>query len=180
MTDRRGSDGSVLDSSRPDRTSVTNYLLTNTSTSSDARGYRARQIFQEIYGMQSRKAPKRLRSWAGLREGEETPPVPPQFGRNIDTDKTMSSPVKRYHRRITRGDDGRGPGGLGWRSPVLELLQKDTMARASGRPRIQWTRIKKVHEQGDRRIEVWEMSSADGNEVRRLNLVLWKEVLIVI
>ena len=70
--------------------------------------------------------------------------------------------VRSYHQRITRGDYGLGPGGLGLRSPVIELLQKDVMDRYyGGIPRLQWNHLKKIEE----KIDIWELSSVDGDEV---------------
>lgn len=77
----------------------------------------------------------------------------------------MPSPVREYHESIRRADDGRGPGGLGWGSPVVELLQEEAVARAQGRPRLKWRLVDRIR--GERWIEIWEIMPIDAGSVRR-------------
>ena len=74
----------------------------------------------------------------------------------------MPYDVRSYHQRITRGDYGLGPGGLGLRSPVIELLQKDAMDRYHGGvPRLRWKHVKNIAS----KVDIWELSSVDSDEV---------------
>ena len=162
MANYHGPGGSTSISSQGDRTSVSNALLTHTSTSTEAREHRTRQIFKEIQGVQSRRIARRPRSRWGLINSDTIPPLPPQFKRRLDEDEVMPYGVRLYHQKITRGDYGLGPGGLGLRSPVIELLQKDAMDRYHGGiPRLRWNSIKKIAN----KIDIWELSSVDSDEV---------------
>lgn len=162
MANYNGPGGSISISSQGDRTSISNALLTHTSTSTEAREHRTRQIFKEIQGVQSRRIPRRPRSWWGLKNDEMIPPIPPQFKRRIDEDEVMPWDVRSYHQRITRGDYGLGPRGLGLRSPVIELLQKDAMDRYHGGiPHLRWNHLKKI----GLKIDIWELSFPDNDEV---------------
>lgn len=157
-----GPGGSISFFPQGDRTSVSNALLTHTSTSSEARRNRTQQILKEIRGIQSRRIPKRPRSWWGLKDDEAIPPLPPQFKRRIDEDKHIPLDVRSYHQRITRGDYGLGPAGLGLQSPVIELLQDDAMKRYHGGiPILLWTYIKNITP----KIQKWELSPVHSDEV---------------
>ena len=47
---------------------------------------------------------------------------------------------------------------------MVELLQEEAVARAQGRPRLQWRLVEKVG--GQRPIDVWEISPIDAGWVR--------------
>ena len=47
---------------------------------------------------------------------------------------------------------------------MVELLQEEAVARAQGRPRLQWRLVEKTG--GQRPIDIWEISPIDAGWVR--------------
>ena len=137
------------------------------SQSSESRRTTTRHIFQEIQSTQARRVPQRPKSWWGLRDDDAIRPPPRLLKRYIDDrrkNRVWRPSIATYHEKIARADDPRGPGGLGMRSPVVELLREDA-AREDGKKRLLWRHVKILDPPDFDKIKVWEISSVDGGRV---------------
>ena len=156
--------------SQPDGARAPSTAATHTSSqSSESMRLRTRQIFKEIQDLQARRVPQRIPSWFGKRHSDKTiRPAPPLLQRHLkDRARAPGLPrrAEEYYEQLTRADDPRGPGGLGRRSPVVDLLQRDAM-RPTGQRRLLWIPLDDRADNKYPHVRFWEITSIDGGQVR--------------